>query len=461
MPLDRRSHKESRLVVCYCCFNKAIKHFKISGKVEQLIKNMFPHFDKTNVCTPLVLCGSCYIKIKKNTLTQVVNYETLKIRLKRNEKQCGCPMCQVARSNPRQNLPLKCTIQKRKVGRPAINNDVIKPKSIKLCSLCNSKLQKGLKHTCTLTTKVANTVTLASGCQQQVASKIIQKEKSVQCSSSLVLNKGKGVGMEIGIKRQHEAPDQQKVTLNVFQEIQKDCNLSLNSMRKISDHLRNVAKKMVEPNVIPNMKKLSHRLDEYFDFEMLNNVKIGKNEFSPAPFVYCNNLPQLTVYLLNERNLGNSFNVKIGIDSGGDSLKVCLNLLPYDNTEVGNKHKSGGINKLMIIGLGPKMIECYSNIELIFKTINFNSLCGVCEYTFAADLKLIMMLLGLQANSSSHPCPWCDVFFKDLEGKGQMRTIHNISEQNILWQKNTDGKLDKVKHFSKLSMLIKSLLIIS
>lgn len=48
----------------------------------------------------------------------------------------------------------------------------------------------------------------------------------------------------------------------------------------------------------------------------------------------------------------------------------------------------------MIIGLGVNMNETYENLKLLFDIINLQSVCGLCDYSFAADLKLIMIILG-------------------------------------------------------------------
>ena len=50
-------------------------------------------------------------------------------------------------------------------------------------------------------------------------------------------------------------------------------------------------------------------------------------------FVYCSDLSGLLSYILEIRELSEDFHVKIGIDSGGGSLKVCLNVLPENDPE--------------------------------------------------------------------------------------------------------------------------------
>lgn len=72
---------------------------------------------------------------------------------------------------------------------------------------------------------------------------------------------------------------------------------------------------------------------------------------------------------------------------------MCVSLLSKETDLC--KNKSSGINKLMIIGLGLRMTESYHNLSLIFSKLDLQSVCGVCCYSFAADFKMIMILLGI------------------------------------------------------------------
>lgn len=153
---------------------------------------------------------------------------------------------------------------------------------------------------------------------------------------------------------------------------------------------------------------------------------------------------------LKRRELTDDFHLKLGIDSGGGSLKICLSLCCYENPEIKQeKHKCTGINKLIIIELAPKIIETYKNNRAMFEILQLYTICGVSSYTFAADLKLIMIILGLQSSSSCHPCAWCDVNSKNLQSKGELRSIKDISKWSTLWNEETGGNLKERKKYSK------------
>ena len=62
--------------------------------------------------------------------------------------------------------------------------------------------------------------------------------------------------------------------------------------------------------------------------------------------------------------------------------------------------------------------------------------------TYALDLKMINITLGLNAHSSCHPCAWCDVEKGKLSCRGQLRTLRTISESFWSWHREgADPKL--------------------
>lgn len=106
-------------------------------------------------------------------------------------------------------------------------------------------------------------------------------------------------------------------------------------------------------------------------------MNTSDRNITDIPFVYCNNLPGLVSHLLNSRGITEEFHLKIGIDGGGGLLKICLSIL---NTEQTSSYKSSGLNKLMIIGIGPNLTESYNNLKIIFDLLNLHLICGVCNF---------------------------------------------------------------------------------
>ncbi|CAH0553241.1 unnamed protein product [Brassicogethes aeneus] len=425
---------------------------------EITLKTASVSFDQYDPCKPAVLCSGCYIKLNQGSLDEIVDYTKLKNFVHpnstRQDSDCQCKICQVARFrfNPKgpRKLPFKFTLKKLAVGRPLKHNNKIKKDTIKVCSICTGIVKRGLKHICTVSKKIENIAGLAKNCKQQVASTIILKEELEQGDSSISLNKGRGCHMQINVLRKANTKANPVITSTTLREMQIDCNLPVSSVKKIVSTLRNVDKHLVEKQAIPKIQECSHVLDQYFDGMFLPNVELSKKQFGLSPFVYCNNLSQLVAYILDKRILDENFHLKIGIDGGAGSLKICLNILSDGENSVDGateKSKNSGIKKLIIIGLGPKMIESYHNIKYLMETIDIHTIIGLCPYTFASDFKLIMMILSLQSNSSAHPCPWCDVSCTNLESKGISRTIHTITDQYQQWQSNTNGDIAKAKYY--------------
>ncbi|CAH0562926.1 unnamed protein product [Brassicogethes aeneus] len=444
-------HQQAQLMVCYACFSKVGKtKYNITGKVLELVKKIHPNYIENNNCSPSVLCGTCYFKLKRNTLNHIINYNNFKDRIRRYEEKCCCQICETARFNiVKTKVRKQPPIEKVSVGRPRIRQIDI-PQSIKICSLCKSEIHKGLSHSCTLAQKVSNVVNLADTCRQQVVCKILKTEESAQNCSNLTLNKGFGSSLSVQVQ---SGSSQKKtspvIDTDTLSKISIDCRLPINTIKKLSYHLRQIDKHLVEPNAVKNLKELSHSLDEYFECVTLSHMESTKNTKSSTPFVFCHNLPELVAFLLKKRDVHeNSFHLKFGVDGGGGSLKVCLNLLSddsvSDNRDEG-KNLNSGINKLIIIGLAPETIESYNNLKTLLHTMDLQSVCGLCPYTLAIDMKLIMIFLGLQSNSSSYPCPYCEVCSKHLKDIADPRTIQSISRQNDLWLNETGGNLSKAK----------------
>lgn len=132
---------------------------------------------------------------------------------------------------------------------------------------------------------------------------------------------------------------------------------------------------------------------------------------------------------------------------------MCLNIIPLDD-ETNGSHKFSGINKLIIIALAVDATESYENLEKLFTLINLNALCGVVNYCISSDLKCIMVMLGLQTCSSSHPCPWCNAKSSNLSIRGQSRTFKAIQENFNKWKSDGKQKKSNTKEFGNIFLLI-------
>ena len=118
---------------------------------------------------------------------------------------------------------------------------------------------------------------------------------------------------------------------------------------------------------------------------------------------------------------------RIGLDGGGDFIKIYLSLYDLYATESVSKKrfvrkfKNSGVKKVFVLGIAPKTPENYYTLKKLWLSIGLNSLD--CPYTIATDFKLCNILLGLMSHSSIHPCYWYSVDKYHLNKKGTEKTF--------------------------------------
>ena len=112
-------------------------------------------------------------------------------------------------------------------------------------------------------------------------------------------------------------------------KIQTDMNLTTNILGK---HIRSAigSRNVIECNLKDRLREKNHRLDEHFNIETLSflisygNHKDNKNQTASEDVVLCHSVENLIDFVASERDYDSAFRSTIGIDSGGEFLKVCL-----------------------------------------------------------------------------------------------------------------------------------------
>ena len=107
------THEENRHRMCLICKRKPKKKdFKITGKIGNDLKILFPTIDLTDSRLPAVVCDSCRLKITraitnqnlKNAL-QIPDYSNycnkMKSRAASSTYDCECTLCNEVRSRGR------------------------------------------------------------------------------------------------------------------------------------------------------------------------------------------------------------------------------------------------------------------------------------------------------------------------------------------------------------------------
>ena len=142
--------------------------------------------------------------------------------------------------------------------------------------------------------------------------------------------------------------------------------------------------------------------------------------------------------------------LKVGIDSGGGFLKICMSVFDMANLVSGSKvglwkiFKDSGVKKVFLVAAVPVVPENYQNVKKLWLNLGFQILDR--RFTIATDLKLCNILLGMMSHSSCDPCCWCDVEKSDLQKKGTQR---NIASLNRFFWDYFEAKTNKseAKHY--------------
>lgn len=249
--------------------------------------------------------------------------------------------------------------------------------------------------------------------------------------------------------------------------IQNDLNLSNTQTLKLAGHLRSAtsSRAAIQPNFKRDLQQKNHVLDFLFSSE--NQEFLGKgSEVVIKPFVHCNDI-NLLVHTVQQLRGKVYNNMKIGIDTGGGSLKVCLTLNsdtdvdeePHQVTKrqshayaegvAARTRSDNSVKRLFIIGLIPDIPENYRNVLLVWTLLKLDQVSH--PFTIAVDLKLANIIVGLMAHGSCHPCTWCEVS-KDnlLVGRhGSSRTLGSIRQ--MFWKWHGSGEeMAEAKNFGNV-----------
>ena len=137
--------------------------------------------------------------------------------------------------------------------------------------------------------------------------------------------------------------------------------------------------------------------------------------------------------------------MKIKLDGGGGSFKICLNIIDQvspgqspvkKQPNIGGsttQFSNAGVKKLFILDIAHDVQELYDNIEAFVNALQLSSL----QLCVCADLKLANILFGLQGHASKFPCTWC-------QGTSRRKTPARL---RTLGRINLYGKVSEVLVF--------------
>ena len=128
--------------------------------------------------------------------------------------------------------------------------------------------------------------------------------------------------------------------------------------------------------------------------------------------------------------------VKIGIDGGGEFLKVCLSILAasqnsktekrktlsYTDSLREESYKDGGVEKLIFLAIIEDVKESHETIKMIIDLIEMNS----HPYFRAFGMRLANLYFGIEGAISTHHCQWCLSDKQELQDLHYENTLRNV-----------------------------------
>lgn len=363
-----RTHEECRKSVCVICMGKTKNMQNITDCLSKIIKNDFlPHFDLNNINFPLAICGTCRLAITKNKNhskngIKMFDYAIFKpARAQtRNSATCTCTICEVAQAKA---VNISGAAAKNKRGRPRTISK--KPIKVSICSKCLTSIKRGCKHVCKNSERVDNIKKLSGSPKtlEKVTSSVILEK--IDKNENVCLARPSG-GHPLKIAVQSVSHLSRKtndsiVSVDFMSSLRSSLDISSNHALKLASQLRNT----LGPNLVEPVSKLksfmnekSHVFDNFFKYETVEfTVKSGNSLTTTTEvMVYCHDLSNFISEIVKHRCYSDDveLQLKVGLDSGGQYLKICLNIHELQNSNRTNKLKDTNVKKLFIIAIADR-----------------------------------------------------------------------------------------------------------
>ena len=486
----KRTHAENLQIVCCVCGCKKSSQQNVTDRIAEMVKEFAqPTYDRNGGIHPTVICTSCRLACsayEKEGLDQTrhripsrLDYRALipPGPVTRNSPDCTCSICQIAqlnltphlehnmeRSNPKgfpveEEVDLDATLE----YTPKVSVSVV------ICSYCKAEKRQGVEHICNRTTRRENICegvrqlsrgTLESVCNE--ALKELQDRNPVEPSDSgdvgllKLQNHHGGRPMPVQIQPEKQKLPR-KVTCDDMLGIKKKLGLSGIKTKELAAELRVALqdRRALEPGLEQALVEKNHILDDLFTKEsVLVNNKAGNQE--EKTLVYCTNLDELIRRLVESRELDEeTMTVKIGLDGGQGSLKVCLSVVTKEeNMETGRRrfsegvankeNKLGSVHRLIVLACMADAPENYCTVKLMLDKLSMSDF----SYTVSSDIKMLSILLGKSTGNLTHGCIFCSAS-KPLTSEGQLYTLGMLRDLNEKFVAN-GSKMKKQADFQNV-----------
>ena len=385
-----------------------------------------------------------------------------------------------------------CGTQPQSRGRPFANPPPPPPRPVTFCSACATELGRGHDHDCKPQNKAENLRrsgllnTPTKMTEQKVVSGALKTMAQDGDGGSVSLKSKRGY-VKAAIGKAAEKADAKEPVIDheTLDMMKSTTDQSGRKMLKGLGIVRARTGVQIEPNFQKHMYERNQFLKENFiwtrehfhetDPDAKGKVK-GKTpqRVSLKHLVYTPDVEALKEKIIAKRGWSGRTDVepKIGIDSGStdgnDMLKVCMVLQrsgdhednddheedeptwgfinPDDEDELNspekkkplqvrrqlkllNDFRDGGVKKLIILAVGFKIPENYSNVLRIMELLGINRF----NATFSCDLKMVNMILGLQLGGATFSCPYCECDSSKWNADARLRTFGDIRSNSRNW----------------------------
>ena len=323
--------------------------------------------------------------------------------------ECQCVVCQYGKSKVSDKLKGGRKQKEISEGKSRDNRSLIEPRADKIDRLMKEwtpKTKSGLAHA------------LIKEKQEETSSESTITFTSAAGGSSLPVFVGAKTKRKLDYK-------QEPINNEIFKQMQINEGLSDKSVRRIQTVVReSMGHSSVQTGLREELSDDPKVLEKYFKTEMLpfevRNEDSGETETVNKKICYSKDLPGFKEFVKESRNYTNEPDLKVGIDGGGGSFKVTLNMTekkqqtaddvkspPKKRTakHIKKRHKDSGVKKLFIIAIVEGILETYDNVKSILKLLGLENI----DFVIATDLKLANILLGLSNHASRHRCPYCTI----------------------------------------------------
>ena len=484
--MPKKTHQENLATICCVCWRKGGTFQNVTDSLAEKVKLLQPSYNRHGGIHPTAICTSCRkacsAKAEKkdgepdqtrNRVPNLKDYSTIRPPgvPTRSKPDCNCSFCEIGALGVNEERKHNKENSNR-LGRPA--GEVKKKEtdatpnlniSIKTCQYCRAEIRQGVKHICNQSERRRNFAELLKTSSQGTletvtgaALKEVERRKELD-SSGGSHSKNREISLQSGFGGAYPLPvtigekrKPKELTTEDLLKIRKKLCLSSVKTKELAHMIRvgQNNRQAVQSGLAEALVESNNRLEDLFTAEEIHVVN-KKDEEELKTLVYCNDVSQLVIRLLQHRGLDQSTaDIKLGLDGGQGSLKVTLSIMDKDEriktgrktyTEgVGVKENtSGSTNKLMVLALLHDGPETYETVKILMEKLDFDSVPA----SITSDIKMLLLLIGKCGGNLTHGCVFCSAA-KPLTEEGDLYRLSDLQMQHLKFKEaGADNKKQK------------------